>query len=324
MAEPRGEQGRNRSPLRPVPYHRPVPAARLALRRPLDLRLTLAPLRHGAGDPCTVLAADQAWRATRTSDGPATVHLRVDGTTLVARAWGPGASAALDAVPALVGEDDDGAGFRPAHPLVAHLHRRLPGLRVPRSGAVVEALVPTVLAQKVTAASATRSYAALVRAWGEPAPGPVDGPALVVPPGPERLAAMPSWAFHRLDVERRRAETIRRACRLARALEQAPAGRSGVTRARLTTVAGVGPWTAAKVAYAALGDGDAVCTGDFHLPHQVSWALAGEPRGDDARMLELLEPFRGHRARVQHLLVAARVRAPRFGPRLAAQSIAAI
>ena len=64
--------------------------------------------------------------------------------------------------------------------------------------------------------------------------------------------------------------------------------------------------------------------GDYHLPHQVSWALTGEPRGDDARMLELLEPYRGHRGRVIRLLEAGGVTAPRFGPRMSRQSIAAL
>jgi hypothetical protein len=54
----------------------------------------------------------------------------------------------------------------------------------------------------------------------------------------------------------------------------------------------------------ALGDGDAVFVGDLHLPHLVTSALAGERRGSDERMLELLEPYRGHRARVVRLLLA--------------------
>src|SRR5204862_489505 len=59
-------------------------------------------------------------------------------------------------------------------------------------------------------------------------------------------------------------------------------------RRRMQSLPGVGPWTAAEVALVALGDPDAVPVGDFHLPHLVSNALAGEPRGSDERMLELL------------------------------------
>jgi hypothetical protein len=39
-------------------------------------------------------------------------------------------------------------------------------------------------------------------------------------------------------------------------------------------------------------------------------------------MLELLEPYRGQRARVVRLLEASGLAAPRFGPRVAPQSIA--
>jgi hypothetical protein len=53
-------------------------------------------------------------------------------------------------------------------------------------------------------------------------------------------------------------------------------------------------------------------------------ALAGEPRGDDARMLELLEPFRGHRGRVQRLLEVSGIHPEARGPRRPLRSIAAI
>jgi len=78
------------------------------------------------------------------------------------------------------------------------------------------------------------------------------------------------------------------------------------------------------VSVVALGDRDVVSLGDYHLPHQVSWALAGEARGSEARMLELLEPYRGHRARVIRLLTLGGIQAPRFGPRMRLRRIAAI
>jgi 3-methyladenine DNA glycosylase/8-oxoguanine DNA glycosylase len=210
------------------------------------------------------------------------------------------------------------------HPLVVDCRRRLPGLRVGRSQAVVEALVPTILEQKVVGIEARRSYAHLVRSLGEPAPGPAAG--LRVPPSPATLAATPSYVFHRFGVERKRADTIRMACAYAARLEETVAMGPDDARRRLTALPGIGPWTAAEVGMVALGDADAVSVGDYHLPHQVAWALAGEPRADDARMLELLEPYRGQRGRVIRLILNGSPVGlpPRRGPRMALRSIATI
>ncbi len=91
--------------------------------------------------------------------------------------------------------------------------------------------------------------------------------------------------------------------------------------ARLATLHGVGAWTVAEVARIALGDADAVSVGDYHVPNIVAWALAREPRGSDERMLELLEPYRPHRGRVQRLLETSGIRAPAFGPRMESRAI---
>jgi 3-methyladenine DNA glycosylase/8-oxoguanine DNA glycosylase len=129
------------------------------------------------------------------------------------------------------------------------------------------------------------------------------------------VAATPSWSLHRLGVERKRADTLRRVGTHARRLEEAVDLAPDAARARICAVPGLGPWSAAEIALVALGDPDAVSVGDFHLPNQVAWALAGQARGDDAMMLELLEPWRGQRGRVLRILTAGGVRAPKFGPR---------
>ena len=63
------------------------------------------------------------------------------------------------------------------------------------------------------------------------------------------------------------------------------------------------------------GRPDAVLLGDLHVPHTVCHALAGEDRGSDERMLELLAPWAGHRGRVVRLVTGAGRGAPRRGPR---------
>ena len=295
---------------------------KIRLDRPVDLRLTLLPVRRGRLDPTLRLTPGEAWRATRTPEGPATTRLVARGDTVDVQAWGPGADWALDAAPALVGALDDDRGFTPQDPVVEGLRHRLPGLRLCRTGAVFESIVPSILEQKVIGHEARRSYAALVRRLGEPAPGPL--PGLLLPPAPDVLARTPSWVFHRCNVERKRADTIRLAASYTSRLEEAATLPLPEAYARLTVLPGVGQWTAAEVGMVAFGDGDAVSLGDYHLPHHVAWALAGEPRADDARMLELLEPYRGHRGRVIRLILAGGPAPPRYGPRLPLNPIAAM
>lgn len=279
-------------------------------RRPLDLALTLATVGEGLS---LRIAPGEAWRASHTPDGAATVHLLQRDAGVEVEAWGPGASWAAEHAAALCGEDDDDAGFNPAHPFLAQVHKRNPGIRIPKTSAVFEALVPAVLGQKVTGIESRRSYERLVAALGEQAPGPVQ---LKIPPSARVLARTPYWTFHGFGVERRRAEVIIGAARSASRLEETVAMDVAAANRRLQAFPGIGPWTAAHVALVALGDPDAVPVGDYNLPHSVGYALEGTPRSSDERMLELLEPYRGHRARVIRLIGVAGIGAPRFGPRL--------
>ena len=291
----------------------------ITLRGPLDLGRTLWPLRHGLGDRTVRLLRDEAWLSARTQDGAGTIRLRRVGSRVEAEAWGEGAQRLLDSVPALVGEEDEPDRLIAHHPIVRELQRRHSGLRLPRTGRVLHALVPSVFEQKITGTEAFRAYAALLRVHGEPAPGPA---GLLLPPDPAKLASLPYHAYHPIGLERRRAEVVRRAAVRAAWLESAATAMEATLR--LTSLTGIGPWTAAEVVRSAFGDPDAVSVGDYHLPNVVAWALAGEPRADDARMLELLEPYRGQRGRVQRLLEVGRVMPPRYGPRTAPRRIAAI
>jgi 3-methyladenine DNA glycosylase/8-oxoguanine DNA glycosylase len=293
----------------------------ITLDGPVDLRLTLGPLRRGSGDPTLRLARGEAWRAHRTPDGPATLHLRVSDGRVEADAWGPGAQRSLDGVPDLIGIADRPEEFRPDQLVLRDLAGRLRGLRIGRTGAVLESLVPAILEQKVTGREAWAAFKRIVLMWGEPAPGPQ---SLRVPPEPIVLAETPYYDLHRAGVERRRAELIKFVCARAKRIEETNAMPRGAAQARLESIPGVGPWTVAEVAARAWGDADAVSLGDYHLPHLVSWALAGEPRGDDDRMLQLLAPYEGQRGRVIRLLEAGAPRPPRRGPRMAPRSIRSI
>ncbi|MFN8630542.1 MAG: DNA-3-methyladenine glycosylase 2 family protein [Chloroflexota bacterium] len=300
---------------------------------PLDLRLTLGLHARGRYDPALRFeASGSAWRASRTPDGPATLLLERlgGGSRLRARAWGPGASRALADLDALIGLDDDPSALVAAHPLIAELARRLPGLRIGRTFRVLEALVPAILEQKVTGTEASRAYRGILARWGEPAPGPAGVHGMRVPPEPAVLAALPYYAFHPIGLERRRAELIRLVAREAPRLERLADGAAGPgadpqpAYAALRRFAGIGPWTAAEVGARAFGDPDAVSVGDFHLPNLVAWTLAGEPRGTDEQMLELLAPYAGQRGRAIRLLEASGLEAPKYGPRLSPRRIEGI
>jgi 3-methyladenine DNA glycosylase/8-oxoguanine DNA glycosylase len=281
---------------------------------PLDVGLTFGPLAHGGRDLSSRCAADEWMHAMHSPAGPVTMRVRVsraDGAITV-QAWGEGCDWVVDRAPAIVGLHDRPGEFCPANALVSMLHRRLRGLRVIRLGSVYDLAVATVVEQRVTTLEARRSWRALVRRHGEPAPGPG---GLVLPPSPRVVARLPDWQWRRLGIEGRRSATIRGVATDASGLGRAAALSDTTLENRLLGIRGVGPWTRAHVMHVAAGDADAVPVGDWNLPRHVGFALAGEPLADDARMLALLEPFRPHRARVWRLLVAATRPPPRRAPR---------
>jgi 3-methyladenine DNA glycosylase/8-oxoguanine DNA glycosylase len=282
---------------------------------PVDVRSMLGVHARGPGDPAFRVAADRAvWRTSLTPEGPAT--LRVTGenvgeaTKVRAQAWGPGADWLLETVPAQLGAQDDPAAFDPSpHPVVAKLAAQYPPPRLGRSNRVFEALVPAVLEQKVVILEAHRAWRYLMRKYGTPAPGPAPA-GLRVFPSPAIWRSIPSWDWHKSGIEFVRARTIMNAAAVASSLERNPSERA------LRTLPGIGVWTAAEIRQRAVGDPDALSVGDYHLPNSVGWVLEGRRSTDDATMLELLEPYRGHRHRVAVLIEFSGHRRPRRGPRM--------
>ncbi|MEV5726526.1 DNA-3-methyladenine glycosylase 2 family protein [Streptomyces pharetrae] len=279
---------------------------------PLDLGLVLGPLRRGPGDPTFRVTPDgSVWRTSRTPAGPGTLRVVARGADVRGEAWGPGAEWLLDRLPELLGAADDPEAFTPRHRLVAVTRHRRPGLRLTRTGLVMESLIPSILEQKVTTDEAYRAWRLLVRRFGEPAPGPAPG-GMCVMPEPRTWALIPSWEWHRAGVDDKRASTVLRAVRVAARLEESVRMEPPAARARLEVVPGIGPWTSAEVVQRSHGAADEVTVGDVHLPGIVGWALAGDRDADDAEMLRLLEPYAGQRHRAARLiLLSGRVPARR-------------
>ncbi len=288
---------------------------------PLDLVRTLSPLSRGRYDPTFILEKQRVLRATRTPAGPATLKIVHEQEGRVeADAWGPGAEWALAQVPELLALDTPSPPVEAlcAGPVPEVLQAAAPrcrGMRLARVRPVLEVIVPIVLEQLVTGTESKRAFRNLTYAFREPAPGPVED--LWLPASPEHIRSVPSDEFLSLGILRQQGLTLRELAKRAPRVEEAADMPPDDATRRLTAFRGVGPWTAGCVQLYAMGHADAVIVGDYHIPNQVAWNLAAEDRADDARMLELLAPFAGHRGRVQRWIEIGGQAAPRYGPRRA-------
>lgn len=299
---------------------RPSPARPLETeyrpREPIDVARAVRLQQRGAHDPAQTEAHGVIWRASRTPDGIATLALRIERTRVRAAAWGPGAAWALDQMPRLCGAADDPAGFEPhRHPLIAATHRRHPGVRLGRTDLVFDALASAIFEQKVTGLQAFGAWRMILTWCGERAPGPTPRP-MFAPPADWRL--VPSWTWHRAGLEPPQARTVVTAAARHTSIERAAmsAADGDARDAVFTSLPGVGVWTSAEARIRAFGDPDAVSVGDYHLAHQVGFALTGA-RVDDDGMVELLAAWQGHRQRVIRLIGLSGALEPRRGPRLA-------
>jgi 3-methyladenine DNA glycosylase/8-oxoguanine DNA glycosylase len=268
--------------------------------------------RMGMGDPTARLEADRLEKVFHLDGVPLRVVLRREEGALAVEAEGPGADGLLAAWRPHLPPRDGYQAFEPDHPVVRRLHRGHPGLRVVRVPWLFDVACTAILQQRVTLQDARLAWKRIALAHGE------RGPLGVAWPAPERLAEVPGWELARLGVDPRRARALTTLSReearrpflsRSRGSPALPAGE--VLRDRLLALRGIGPWTVGMVLGFGAGDPDAVLVGDLHAPHVVAWALAGEPRGSDERMLELLEPFRGQRFRVTRLLLAGPFAPPR-------------
>jgi 3-methyladenine DNA glycosylase/8-oxoguanine DNA glycosylase len=296
---------------------------RIGFDRPVLLDPLIRAHCRGPGDPTHRRLGPNHWlRAARTPVGPALIRVAAVGPQVSARAWGDGADWALDQLPRLLGVDDDPSGFvpRPEHAALVRAHRRYGEIRIGRTERVWEALAPACLEQVVTGKEAFRAFRLLVGEYGELAPGPAGeagsaASGMRVPPPAAVWARIPTWRFLAAGVEQRRSATLVRAAGRAPALERTLEVGSGEADRALRSLPGIGPWTSAEVRQRAHGDADAWSVHDFHVAKDISYALVGEPL-DDAACLEILEPYRGHRYRVQLLLSLSAPHPPRRGPRM--------
>lgn len=288
-----------------------------------DIGATLSWFCHGAADPTTWVStvgrgpsnAGHFVRATLTPDGPGTVSIWWSGGDVVVESFGPGGAWLHQQSGRMIGAGDtDDHGLAAAeHPVVAAAAHADRYLRFGASGDLYHELLPTILGQRITIGEAHRQWKRLCLELGERAPGPFT--RLLLPPAPSVLARQPSWWFHALGIERKRAEPLIDVARHASKFWGWSALGASEASTKLGLVPGVGQWTIGSVLGPALGDPDAVAVGDYHLKNVIAHNLAGEARGTDERMLELLKPYAGQRGRVARYVARHGSAAPKFGPK---------
>ena len=303
----------------------------------VDLPANMAPLIRGKGDPTAATINGISWLSFQpAATGPVTIAMVHPNSPLHPGAiryhvWAHGDDDAIQAVvqrmPVLLGVDEAAlAGWEAFDKVLAQTtkllpkpivaaRRRHPGMRLMATGQLVDELLTVVLEQKVTQHQARATWSWLAKTYGSASPAGDPAPKLA--PRPETILDIASWQWHAGWVEPFMARTLKTVASRASALHRL-ANKPLVDIAKgLNSLPGIGPWTVAETLQRTHGAADYVAVGDYHLAHHVGEALTGK-RTDDAGMLELLEPWAGHRQRIVRLMYASGIRFSRFGPRMTA------
>jgi 3-methyladenine DNA glycosylase/8-oxoguanine DNA glycosylase len=259
----------------------------------------------GPFDPTGTLDRDCFRKAFFYSEEPAAIEICRAERGLKICAHGSFADELLTETIAGLQQDDGYTAFATPDTGVLRLHTLHPGLRLLRVPWLYDITCSAILQQRVRTVDAMREWRRITQRWGTPAPL-----GLRSFPSADVLAHVPMFALESIGIDAKRARTLLAFARESRLVSM----KSGMTfadlRKYLLRIPGIGPWTTESVMGYGAGDTDAAIPGDLHLPRVVCYALAGEERGSDERMMELLEPFRGDRFRIIRLIGAAGVDVP--------------
>ncbi len=276
---------------------------------PVHFSRTFSLQRLGQYDPTAVMGRDEFAKAFIYRGEPGAVSIEREEGGLGVRAYGPFAEALLAETVAGLGQDDCYASFATEDTGVWRLHRRLPGLRLLRVPWLYDMTCSAILQQRIRTVDAMRDWRRIAQRWGTSFSA--GGVELRAFPGADALAQVAGFELEALGIDAKRTRTLLKFAQESRFLPLRTEMDFAELRKHLVRIPGIGPWTTETVLGYGAGDVDAAIPGDLHLPHVVCYALAGEQPGSDERMLELLEPFRGHRFRIIRLLYASGLAVPR-------------
>jgi AraC family transcriptional regulator of adaptative response / DNA-3-methyladenine glycosylase II len=244
---------------------------RLAYRPPYDWDEVLAFLRARA-IPGVEHVDDRVYRRTIAVDGQTgtiEVSHAASGPALELLIRFPNPRALLGIVTRvrrlfdLDADPDAIAAHLGADPVLAGLLAKRPGIRTPGAWDPFELAVRAILGQQISVRAASTIAGRVVDLFGAAIPGPA-GTERLFPPAARLVRA----EIERAGVVRVRAEAIRRLARRAAA--------GDLVLSSLTSIPGVGPWTAQYVAMRAFGEPDAFPSGDLVLRQVTGSRTAGE------------------------------------------------
>ena len=179
-----------------------------------------------------------------------------------------------------------GAGFGP-------IGRSARGLRVPGAFDTFELAVRAILGQQVSVAGASTLMGRLTSTFGEALPEHMEGFTHLAPTA-DQLADAGAAAIRRIGLPTARAETIHELARRVAGGELSLAADADVKSlmAGLTTIRGIGPWTAEYIAMRALHWPDAFPASDLVLRR----AAGGLTTARLKRVAEAWRPWRSYAA----------------------------
>jgi len=276
---------------------------------PVHFSRTFSLQKLGPYDPSAESSKDCFRKAFFFRNEPAALEFLRDGNGLSVSAYASEADALLEETLACLAQDDRYATFATEDSGVWRLHRSQPGLRLLRMPWLYDMTCSAILQQRIRTVDAMRDWRHIASRWGVAAPL-----GLRAFPSADRLASIAQYELQTLGIDAQRSRTLLRFAQESRFLPLKTAMNFEELRQRLLRIPGIGPWTTESVLGYGAGDADAAIPGDLHLPHLICYALAGEIPGSDERMMELLEPFRGHRFRIIRLIYASRLAVPRSTP----------
>lgn len=192
----------------------------------------------------------------------------------------------------LLGLHHDNAPFERAHPELVRGHE---GARLPQTATVWESLMWAIVGQQVNLAFAYRLRRVLVELCGRKARN-----GLRLHPTPEKVAELDYADLTSRQFSRSKAQYVIDAARLiasgALPLETFPSLDANDVERALTSVRGIGAWTANYVMMRGCGFPDCVPAGDSALSASLRAYFSLDHKVDAQRTRELMERFKPWRS----------------------------